>query len=135
VLDVPSVNNIPGSRQTAQTWTDKSGDLWLFGGYGDDRLGQVGQLNDLWRFRAYPTAASPILSPPPGALGKSQTIRISDATSGSTVYYTLNDDTPTEKSSKYSGPIAITKKTNVKAIAVAKGYAPSTVVSGEYSIR
>jgi N-acetylneuraminic acid mutarotase len=47
---VGSAANVPGSRQAAISWTDKSGDLWLFGGYGYDSAGGVGYLNDLWKY-------------------------------------------------------------------------------------
>ncbi|MFN8714272.1 MAG: kelch repeat-containing protein [Bacteroidota bacterium] len=51
VQGVPSPTNIPGSRAWgAGTWTDVAGDLWLFGGYGFDAVGNVGELNDLWRY-------------------------------------------------------------------------------------
>ena len=44
-------NNAPGARGAAATWTDSSGDLWMFGGYGYDFLGtSVGLLNDLWKY-------------------------------------------------------------------------------------
>ena len=47
---VASSSNVPGSRYGASAWTDASGDLWLFGGYGYDASGSVGKLNDLWRY-------------------------------------------------------------------------------------
>ncbi len=40
----------PGAREGAATWTDASGNLYLFGGYGRDSQGTLGELNDLWRF-------------------------------------------------------------------------------------
>ena len=43
-------NNTPGGRQQAATWTDSSGDLWLFGGYGEDSNGTLLPMNDLWKF-------------------------------------------------------------------------------------
>jgi hypothetical protein len=51
-LGVPSMSNIPGGRYQAVTWTDASGDFWLFGGNGLDSIGAQGQLNDLWRYHA-----------------------------------------------------------------------------------
>ncbi|MGB7354315.1 MAG: kelch repeat-containing protein [Acidobacteriaceae bacterium] len=45
-----SANNLPGAREIAATWTDQSGNLWLFGGYGDDSAGTRSYLNDLWEF-------------------------------------------------------------------------------------
>jgi N-acetylneuraminic acid mutarotase len=43
-------SNAPGSRSSAVSWTDSSGNLWLFGGYGYDANGTLGNLNDLWEF-------------------------------------------------------------------------------------
>jgi N-acetylneuraminic acid mutarotase len=50
-----SASNVPGARYSASSWIDSSGNLWLFGGYGDDSTGAVGRLNDLWQFS--PTTA------------------------------------------------------------------------------
>jgi N-acetylneuraminic acid mutarotase len=51
-LGVPASENVPGGRQAAVSWTDTSGHLWLFGGYGPDASHNWGQLNDLWEFDA-----------------------------------------------------------------------------------
>jgi hypothetical protein len=42
---------LPGSRTNPVTWTDASGNLWLFGGYGYDGQSPavLGYLNDLWK--------------------------------------------------------------------------------------
>jgi hypothetical protein len=42
--------NIPGGREGAVSWTDASGNLWLFGGTGFDSTGNPGYLNDLWKY-------------------------------------------------------------------------------------
>jgi hypothetical protein len=45
----PSTNNAPGGRHEAVGWADASGNLWLFGGEGEDSVGTSdGILNDLW---------------------------------------------------------------------------------------
>ncbi|ABF39769.1 hypothetical protein Acid345_0764 [Candidatus Koribacter versatilis Ellin345] len=54
-LGTPSPTNIPGGRQQPLTWTDASGNLWLFGGYGQDSTDSGGLLNDLWKYS--PTSA------------------------------------------------------------------------------
>jgi N-acetylneuraminic acid mutarotase len=46
----PAAANVPGARETAVSWIDGSGNLWLFGGYGYDSAGTFGHLNDLWKF-------------------------------------------------------------------------------------
>jgi N-acetylneuraminic acid mutarotase len=40
----------PGARWGGATWTDASGNLWLFGGQGLDSVGDYGVLNDVWEF-------------------------------------------------------------------------------------
>jgi N-acetylneuraminic acid mutarotase len=48
---IASNTNIPGARESAATWIDNSGNLWLFGGEGFDSTNKVlGPLNDLWMF-------------------------------------------------------------------------------------
>jgi galactose oxidase-like protein len=48
--DISGSTNLPGGRWGAGTWTDNSGNLWLFGGQGVDTSGNIGLLGDLWEF-------------------------------------------------------------------------------------
>ena len=53
-LGVASVSNVPGARGSqgvAVTWTDASGNFWLFGGDGYGLSGGDSELNDLWRYQ------------------------------------------------------------------------------------
>jgi len=50
----PATTNQPGARDSAVSWIDGNGNLWLFGGFGVDSQGNSGSLNDLWEFN--PTA-------------------------------------------------------------------------------
>ena len=49
-LGVSTVSNQPGSRKDTIGWSDTSGNLWMFSGYGPDASGSSGYLNDLWKF-------------------------------------------------------------------------------------
>jgi N-acetylneuraminic acid mutarotase len=49
-LGVATGTNVPGGRTASATWTDSSGNLWLFGGEGYDSAGTYGWLNDLWEY-------------------------------------------------------------------------------------
>lgn len=49
-LGTPAATNVPGARGAAVSWTDGSGNFWLFGGGGYDSAGTQGDLNDLWEF-------------------------------------------------------------------------------------
>jgi N-acetylneuraminic acid mutarotase len=52
VLGTAAPGNVPGAREYPITWTDSTGNLWLFGGWGEDSAGTTGFLNDLWMFSA-----------------------------------------------------------------------------------
>jgi N-acetylneuraminic acid mutarotase len=45
-----SASNTPGGRDSAVSWIDAAGNLWLFGGSGIDSTGTQGELNDLWKY-------------------------------------------------------------------------------------
>jgi N-acetylneuraminic acid mutarotase len=47
---VASSSNVPGGRTMAVSWIDAAGNLWLFGGNGNDSTGTAGMLNDLWKY-------------------------------------------------------------------------------------
>jgi len=48
---VSDANNKPGSRYLSASWSDASGNLWLFGGVGFPSMGAGGySLNDLWKY-------------------------------------------------------------------------------------
>lgn len=47
---VAAADNTPGPRNSASTWVDATGNLWLFGGGGIDAHGNIGELNDLWKY-------------------------------------------------------------------------------------
>jgi N-acetylneuraminic acid mutarotase len=49
-LNMPATTNVPGARDSAVGWIDASGNLWLFGGLGNDSTGKIGYLNDLWEY-------------------------------------------------------------------------------------
>lgn len=49
-MGVEAAGNNPGSRDGQLTWTDNSGDLWLFGGEGYANSGGFSKLSDLWKY-------------------------------------------------------------------------------------
>jgi len=73
------------------------------------------------------TAVYTITTPPAAIPIAMQTITITEATTGATVYYTTNGTTPTTASTKYTGPITISTSAVLKFIAVAPGYSQSAV--------
>jgi hypothetical protein len=77
---------------------------------------------------------APHFSVKPGTYKSAQTVSIGDTTPGSTIYYTLNGDTPTTKSKVFSASIVVSGDEAIKAMAVAVGDAQSAVVTAAYKI-
>jgi N-acetylneuraminic acid mutarotase len=50
VIGVSSPANDPGGRHGCATWTDASGNLWLFGGEGYSATNTISWLSDLWKY-------------------------------------------------------------------------------------
>jgi N-acetylneuraminic acid mutarotase len=49
-LNLPAKSNTPGDRDSAVTWMDVYGDLWLLGGEGHDAAGARVVYGDLWQY-------------------------------------------------------------------------------------
>jgi RHS repeat-associated protein len=81
-----------------------------------------------------PPASTPVFSPAAGTYTSPQTVAISDATSGATIYYTTNGSLPTTNSTKYTGPIAVGYTETLEAIAVASSYSNSATATAKYTI-
>jgi N-acetylneuraminic acid mutarotase len=81
-----------------------------------------------------PAAAAPTFSVPTGTYSSTQTVSLSDATTGATIYYTSDGSTPTLSSTKYTAPITVTKTETIQAIAIANGYSSSEIASATYTI-
>ena len=81
-----------------------------------------------------PAAATPTFSPAAGTYLTAQNVSISCTTEGATIYYTTDGSEPTENSSVYSTPIAVSSTTTLKAIAAADGYQNSAVAEATYTI-
>ena len=82
-----------------------------------------------------PTCATPTFSPAAGTYTEAQTVSISCATGGATIYYTTNGSDPTTSSSVYSSPLTVSSTQTIKAIAAASGYSNSAIGSATYTIR
>ncbi|HBI34195.1 MAG TPA: hypothetical protein DEA43_05010 [Candidatus Moranbacteria bacterium] len=77
---------------------------------------------------------APTSSPAAGTYTSVQSVTLSSATSGTTIYYTIDGSTPTTSSTLYSSAISIGSTTTLKAIAVKSGMTNSTVMSSAYTI-
>jgi subtilase family serine protease len=85
-------------------------------------------------FTITPPAAAPAINPNGGSFTSSQTVTISDSTTGATIYYTTDASTPTSSSSVYSSPVNVSASETIKAIAAGGGYSSSSVTSASFTI-
>ena len=81
-----------------------------------------------------PVVATPTFQPSPGVYMSSQSVAISDATTGATIYYTTDGTTPTTSSTPYGSAISVSATETIQAIAVLAGDVNSAVASGGYII-
>ncbi len=49
-IGVAAASNKPSAREGCVSWADAIGNLWLFGGYGQDGNNGGSQANDLWKY-------------------------------------------------------------------------------------
>ena len=143
-LEAPAAGNMPGSRSSAASWTDKGGNFWLFGGNGvvDNVPSEVNFFNDLWRYQpstthSFSAVATPTFSVAAGTYTTVQTVTISDTTPDATIFYTTDGTAPTFSSAIYTSPLTVSTVSTmetVEAVAVAANYFNSAVVSATYNI-
>ncbi|PFY09878.1 endonuclease [Bacillus toyonensis] len=62
-------------------------------------------------------------------------VTLSTETPNATIYYTTDGSTPTESSTKYTGPITLKETVQIKAIAVKMGLENSEIASFHYTIK
>ena len=95
-------------------------------------VGTISALNVYGLLGVIPTAPAPIISPSSGAFTGTQTVSISDALSGATIYYTTNGTIPNSNSLVYQNSFTISSNQTITAIASATGYAVSAPTSVSY---
>jgi hypothetical protein len=79
-------------------------------------------------------AASPAFSLASGTYTATQSVTISDATPGVTIYYTTNGTPPTTGSNVYRGPITVSVSENIEAVASSSSTTLSSIASAVYTI-
>ena len=122
----PAIDYIPNSSPTYSVAppTDFFGNPRPeYPGSGSIDIGAV-------EFRGTPP---PVFSLAGGTYHSPQTLILTDAIPGATIYYTTNGSKPTTTSTLYTGPITIASSETVEAVAIATGYAISGVSSKAYT--
>jgi hypothetical protein len=78
--------------------------------------------------------ATPVITPGAGTYSSTQSVTITDSTSGATIYYTTDGSTPTTSSTQYTGAISVASTETISAIAAASGDSNSAVVTAAITI-
>ncbi len=77
--------------------------------------------------------ATPVLSLASGVFANAQTVTITDATAGATIYYTTNGASPTDSATPYTGPVSVTSTERLTAIAILDNVS-SIIATAAYTI-
>ena len=141
-LQTPAGGNLPGTRSSAVSWTDKSGNLWLFSGWGQGNSFfsnvETYPMNDVWEYQpstaTLPATPTPVFGTTAGTYDSGGPVTIFDAMPNASIYYTTDGTTPSTASTLYSGPVTISSSETIEAIATAPGYSNSGAASATYVI-
>ncbi len=116
IVDTFSVNKIKGNISTGITDNKKVYYKTI----------TLGSSNSKDTYRGY--SETPSFSIDGGYFDKSIEVKL-NTNDGSTIYYTTNGSFPNKNSTKYTGPIKLTKTTVIKAISYKDGYIESDIIS------
>lgn len=95
--------------------------------YYDDRQGTVDPVLE--------TVAAPVFSPAAGSVSAGTAVEITTATSGASIYYTVDGAAPSTGATLYTEPVIINQDLTLKAFAVKEGMNPSAATEAVYTVR
>lgn len=78
--------------------------------------------------------ATPVINPNGGTFEEIQTVSISTSTPEASIFYTLDGSLPNLGSTSYTGPITVSESLELKAVAIADGFAISEVATASFTI-
>ena len=85
--------------------------------------------------QSLPRTPKPVITPKGGTFQGSVTVSIADSDAKAVVFYTTDGKKPTTSSAKYAGPIVLSAKAKVEALAFDVSEMPSAVVSKTFKLR
>ncbi len=95
-------------------------------------VGADGQVSIYGLLANTPAAPAPVISPGSTVFSTPQTVTITDAVPGATIYYTTNGTMPTSSSPIYQNPFVVSANETITAIASVTGYLQSPPASATY---
>jgi hypothetical protein len=86
-----------------------------------------------WKIEITPVPAVPTFSPDPGSYSAPTTVTLADSDASAAIYYTTDGSQPTSSSIPYTGAIALSGMTTIRAVAIAGGIS-SLLAAGTYAV-
>ena len=82
-----------------------------------------------------PATPKPVITPGGGTFKGSVQVTIADSDAAAVVFYTTDGKKPTTSSQRYAGPIEVSEKTKVQAVAFDVNMQPSGVVTKTFKVK
>lgn len=132
------INTVAGSWGSNDFYGTKPSNDWA-GYYSYNTTKSVTNFQPKATFTFIPsdapeTVATPTFSPATGTYTSAQSVTISCATDGATIYYTTDGTIPTTASTQYNGTINVSETMTIKAIAIKDGMTDSEIAEATYTI-
>ena len=131
---IPTWSNNSGGEVTFSNANGATGEIVITMTNSAKKAMYIKSIAVTWSSSITATVAAPTFNPAGGTYTEAQNVTISCATAGADIYYTLDGNTPTTASTKYTGPISISETKTLKAFAVKDGMNNSAVTTAEYTI-
>ena len=77
---------------------------------------------------------TPVADPAAGTYDSAQSVTLTSATDGATIYYTTDGSAPSTDATEYTGAITVSETTTIKAIAVKDEMVNSGMLTANYTI-
>jgi uncharacterized repeat protein (TIGR02543 family) len=104
--------------------------LAVVGGWGCEDLNQSQNIDG-----AQERTGAPAAEPPGGEVASGTEVRLSSATEGAAIYYTLDGTEPVRGSRRYDAPVPVSGAVTIKALAVKEGMLDSGVLEAAYTLK
>jgi M6 family metalloprotease-like protein len=129
-----SVNAFNRSTTPAAKFNNKNSDGTYYLDSSIEQITRNGDGTMSFRFVGTSNVQAPTFTPKPGRYEEAQSVSISCATEGTTIYYTTDGSAPTAQSTLYTAPITVSQTTTIKAVAVSTDGEESAVATAKYTI-
>ena len=100
----------------------------------DDSL-RASSASDVPVAPALPMAPKPVMTPGGGTFKGSVQVTLADSDAAAAVFYTMDGKKPTTSSTRYVGPMVVTAKTRIQALAFDVNKQPSGVVAKTFKVK